>query len=432
MVCGRVKEMEIKQIVPRWILDSRGNPTVEVDVFLADDSFGRAAVPSGASTGSHEAVELRDGGGRFEGLGVETAVANVAERIAPALIGKSASEQKLIDHIMTSLDGTPNDSSLGANAMLAVSLAVARAAAASKHVLLYAHINELFGGSKSLPMPMMNVLNGGKHAIGGSDIQETMIVPHGAPSFKEVIRIGSEIFHELGSLLHEKGQSTQVGDEGGYAPAFAQYVETLDTLMAAIERAGYAPGKDVSIAIDVASTELYKNNTYRFAQEERTFGAGEMIGWYESLITRYPIVSIEDGLSEDAWDDWKTMNNIIGSRVQLVGDDFLVTNSERLQKAIDTKSANAILIKPNQIGTLSQTLDTIKLAQESGWRTIVSHRSGETEDVTLAHIAVGTNSGQVKTGSMSRSDRIAKYNELLRLEEADPGLTLANPFAASS
>lgn len=279
---------------------------------------------------------------------------------------------------------------------------------------------------------MMNVLNGGKHAIGGSDIQETMIVPHGAPSFKEVIRIGSEIFHELGSLLHEKGQSTQVGDEGGYAPAFAQYVETLDTLMAAIERAGYAPGKDVSIAIDVASTELYKNNTYRFAQEERTFGAGEMIGWYESLITRYPIVSIEDGLSEDAWDDWKTMNNIIGSRVQLVGDDFLVTNSERLQKAIDTKSANAILIKPNQIGTLSQTLDTIKLAQESGWRTIVSHRSGETEDVTLAHIAVGTNAGQVKTGSMSRSDRIAKYNELLRLEEADPGLTLANPFAASS
>lgn len=414
--------MEINGLRARSILDSRGNPTVEVDIYLKDGSFGRAAVPSGASTGIHEALELRDGGDLFGGQGVEKAIHNISTVIFPAIKGLKADDQGGIDTLMKKLDGTENKSYLGANAMLAVSLACAHAAAKSRGILLYAYINEIFQGEKSLPMPMMNVLNGGKHAVGGVDIQETMIIPSSAPTIKDAVRMGSEIFHTLASSLKARGLSTLVGDEGGYAPGVQDYVQLLDILCEAVEKNHYQLGKDIHFALDIASSELFDEGTYTFHSEQRQFKPHDLVEWYNALSNRYPIISIEDGLDQDSWEDWAQMNSSLGQKLQLVGDDFLVTNPDRLTKAISMNAANAILIKPNQIGTLSETLETIKKAQNANWNTIISHRSGETEDTTIAHIAIGTNAGQIKTGSLSRSERLAKYNELIRLEEIDPGL----------
>ncbi len=422
--------MNIARVTGRQVIDSRGNPTVEADVTLEDGSFGRGTVPSGASTGEHEAVELRDGEVFFGGLGVLHAVNNINTLIAPALAGKDALDQRAVDSLMIELDGTDNKSRLGANAILAVSLAVAQAAARTKGQLFYAHINDLAGNpDKSLPMPMMNVLNGGKHAVGGVDIQETMIVPVGAHTIAEAVRIGCEIFHALKKLLSEQHFSTLVGDEGGFAPAVKQYTDLVDLLLLAVKKAGYEPGKDVAIALDVASSELYSDGVYAFPAEGRSMTAQDMISWYDGLITRYPIVSIEDGLEENAWINWRAMNAILGNRIQLVGDDLLVTNTERLRYAIDNHAGNAILIKPNQIGSVTETIDAVMMAKKAGWRTILSHRSGETEDVSIAHFAIGLGASQIKTGSLSRSDRVAKYNELIRLEEIDQSLQLTNPFA---
>lgn len=417
--------MKITKIVARQILDSRGNPTVEADVWLDDGSFGRAAVPSGASTGIHEAHELRDGGQAFHGLGVLTAVKHIEENIFPALEGMSADNQQAIDQKMKELDGTENKSHLGANALLAVSLAVAHAAAKARGMLLYAHINDLAGNpQKSLPLPMMNVLNGGKHATGSSDFQEFMLIPKGAESFSRAVQIGAEIFQSLKQEIAKAGVSTAVGDEGGFTyPIQSANTEMLDILMQATKRAGYSPGKDVVFALDVAASELYQQERYVLATEERALSSEMMIRYLADIADRYPVVSIEDGLAEDDWDGWVSLTQRLQG-VQLVGDDLLVTNPTRLQTAIDKKAGNAILIKPNQIGTLSETIEAIRLAQANGWRTIVSHRSGETEDVTIAHIAVGTGAGQLKTGSLSRSERIAKYNELLRLESIDATLKL--------
>ena len=407
----------IKTVHARQIMDSRGNPTIECDITLDGGAFGRAAVPSGASTGSFEALELRDGGNAYMGKGVLTAVKNVNEIIAPAIIGTDASDQTALDEKMIALDGTQNKEKLGANAILAVSLAAAHAVAAQKNIPLYKYIAEIYGNSNPcvLPRPMMNIINGGAHADNGLDAQEFMIIPNGAKSESDAIRMGSEIFHNLKSILKKGGNSTNVGDEGGFAPNFHSCAEALDTIIAAIRAAGYTPGADVSIGLDVASSEFYKNGMYEF--EGKSLTSDEMIEFYQDLIAKYPIISIEDALAEEDWDGWKKLTDTIGAKCQLVGDDLFVTNPARLKKGIDAGVANAILIKVNQIGSLTETLRAIKMAQDANYGVIVSHRSGETEDTTIADLAVATNAGQIKTGSMSRTDRMAKYNQLLRIEE---------------
>lgn len=420
----------ISNIIGRQIIDSRGNPTVEADVYLEDGTMGRAAVPSGASTGSGEALELRDGGDQWVGKGVSKAVANINGAISERLQGFDASDQSGLDAALIELDGTENKASLGANAILAVSLAAAKAAANAKKQPLHQYIAELTGTTQqSLPLPMMNVMNGGQHAAGSTDVQEYMIVPVGASDFTHAMRMGTEVFHALGKVLKEAGYGTTVGDEDGYAPAVKNgNREPLELIAKAVEKAGYTFGTDVALALDVASSELYENGNYNLATEGRTVSASELIDWYQSIRSEFPIVSIEDGLDENDWANWTELTTKLGSDVQLVGDDLLVTNTKLLQRAIDEKAANAILIKPNQIGTLSETINAVKTAQAAGWNTVMSHRSGETEDVTIAHLAVGLGCGQIKTGSLSRTDRIAKYNELLRITEATPELRLANPF----
>lgn len=408
---------EIKKIHARQIMDSRGNPTIECDITLSDGAFGRAAVPSGASTGSFEALELRDGGNNYMGKGVLTAVKNVNEIIAPALIGMDASQQTEIDEKMLALDGTPNKDKLGANAILAVSMALAHAVANAKHIPLYKYIAEIYGNANPcvLPRPMMNIINGGAHADNGLDAQEFMIIPNGATSEVEAIRMGSEIFHHLKSILKKGGNSTNVGDEGGFAPNFNSCAEALDTIVAAIRSAGYEPDSQVSIGLDVASSEFYADGVYNF--EGKKLSSDEMIEFYEKLISDYPIISIEDALAEEDWTGWKKLTERIGNKCQLVGDDLFVTNPARLARGIENGVANAILIKVNQIGSLTETLRAIKMAQDAKYGVIISHRSGETEDTTIADLAVATNAGQIKTGSMSRTDRMAKYNQLIRIEE---------------
>lgn len=422
--------MEIKHIQARHILDSRGNPTVEADVWLACGVFGRAAVPSGASTGVHEAHELRDGGTAYGGKGVFNAITNIHEKIQPALAGMRADDQFAIDARMLELDGSANKSNLGANAILAVSLATAHAAAKARNVILYAHINDIAGNpAKNIPMPMMNILNGGQHAAGSTDIQETMIVPVGAHTYSEAIKMGSEVFQQLKEVLKKHGYATTVGDEGGFAPAVKNgNQEALDLTMAAIRGASYEPGKDIAIALDVAASELYENEQYNFKTENKLYSTRDLITWYSQLVVAYPIISIEDGLAEDDWEGWQKLTSVLGAHIQLVGDDLLVTNTERLQHAIDLKAGTSILIKPNQIGTLTETIRAVALAKQNGWNTIISHRSGETEDVTIAHIAAGTGAGQIKTGSLTRSERTAKHNECMRLESIDPTMAFYNPF----
>lgn len=422
--------MNITKIIGRQIFDSRGFPTVECDVILDDGSIGRAAVPSGASTGSGEALELRDGGDAFGGKGVSKAVANINNTIAEALVGFDASDQSAIDTELLKLDGTDNKSNLGANATLAVSLAVAKAAAASNGVELYEHIGKLVGNTTfTLPMPMLNILNGGKHALGSTDIQEFMVIPIGAKDFSEAMQIASGVYHNLGKVLKENSYGTTVGDEGGYAPAvIGGSLEAATHILAAIDKAGYKLGVDVALALDVASTELYQDGKYNFEREGKMYSASELNNLYDKFNSEYSVVSIEDGLAENDWDGWKALTNALGNKLQLVGDDLLVTNTKLLQKAIDEKAANAILIKPNQIGTLTETIQAVQMAKDAGWNTVISHRSGETEDTTIAHIAVGLNAGQIKTGSFSRSDRIAKYNELIRIAETLETPILANPF----
>jgi enolase len=404
---------EIVDVYAREIIDSRGNPTIEVDVLLGAGAFGRAAVPSGASTGQREALELRDKDKRYAGKGVRKAVKNVNEKIAPKVIGLEATDQAYIDELMIKLDGTKNKARIGANAILGVSLAVAKAAAMESELPLYAYIGGV--SARELPVPMMNILNGGAHADNNLDIQEFMIVPTGAPNFSEAIRMGAEIFHSLKSLLKSKGLSISVGDEGGFAPNLQSNEEALVLIMEAIKKAGYKAGTDVMLALDVASSELYSNGKYRF--EGKTVSANYMIDFYEKLVEKYPVVSIEDGLSEDDWKGWEIMTKRIGKKVQLVGDDIFVTNKEIFAKGIERGIGNSILIKLNQIGTLTETLDAIEMAKRAGYTAVVSHRSGETEDTTIADLAVAMNTGQIKTGSMSRTDRIVKYNRLLRIEE---------------
>lgn len=421
--------MEIKHIDARYILDSRGNPTVEADVWLTSGVFGRASVPSGASTGAHEAHELRDGGKPFGGKGVQKAIDNIQYEILPVLRGMRADDQFAIDARMIEIDGTTNKSRLGANAILAVSLATAHAAAKARGVLLYMHVNDIAGQpQKSIPMPMMNILNGGQHAAGSTDIQETMIVPVGAHSYHDAVRMGAEIFQELKNVLRDTGYTTTVGDEGGFAPAVrGGNVEALELALQATKQATYEAQKDIAIALDVAASELFANGQYSFASEKTARSTAELIAWYKKLLTEYPIVSIEDGLAEDDWEGWTELTKQLAG-IQLVGDDLLVTNTDRLREAIQMKAGNAILIKPNQIGTLTETIKAVGLAKENGWNTILSHRSGETEDISITHIAVGTGAGQIKTGSLSRSDRNAKHNELLRLELIDPTIPFSNPF----
>ena len=420
----------IKSIHARWILDSRGNPTVEADVVLDDDSFGRAAVPSGASTGAAEALELRDGGDRFMGKGVDQAVVNVNEKIAPALVGHDAADQSGVDQIMLDLDGTDNKSNLGANAILAVSLAVAKAEAASEGLPLWKYIAKLTDTQEvSLPLPMMNIMNGGAHAGWTTDIQEYMIMPVGAPTFAEGIRRATEVFHNLGKILKEQGYPTTVGDEGGYAPHLkGGNAEPLALIEQAVTKAGYKLGDDFVLALDVASSEFYNDGKYDLKNEDKVLTSDEMIDYIKNLVDNNPLVSVEDGLAEEDWAGWAKLTNEIGDKTQLVGDDLLVTNVKRLQKSIDEGAGNAILIKPNQIGSLSETIAAVKLAKEHGFNTVMSHRSGETEDVTIAHLAVGLNCGQIKTGSLSRTDRVAKYNELLRIAEANPDMSFAKPI----
>jgi enolase len=407
----------IEQITAREILDSRGNPTIEVEVKLEDGAFGRAAVPSGASTGTHEALELRDGDKhRFGGKGVLKAVSNVNTIIADELIGWDAREQEAIDAMLIGLDGTPNKGNLGANAILGTSLAVAHAAADSLRVPLYRYLGGVH--ARTLPVPMMNIMNGGAHANWQStDFQEFMIVPAGAPNFAEALRWGSEIYQSLKKVLKDKGYSTNVGDEGGFAPALKSNAEAIEVILQAIEKAGYQAGEQVFIALDPAVTELYDDGKYTLRKENRALTGAEMIAFWESWVKQYPIVSIEDGLAEDDWDTWVALTQKLGAHVQLVGDDFFVTNVERLKKGIALRAANSILIKLNQIGSLSETLAAIEMAQRAGWTAMVSHRSGETEDVTIADLVVATNAGQIKTGAPARSDRVAKYNQLLRIEE---------------
>jgi len=406
----------IEHIHAREVLDSRGNPTIEVEVHIEDGFFGRAIVPSGASTGEHEAVELRDGDSeRFLGKGVSKAVDNVNEIIAPELLDLDALDQVGIDQTLLVLDGTPNKAKLGANAILGVSLAVAKVSAEALGLPLYRYIGGV--NARTLPTPMMNVINGGSHANWNIDIQEFMIVPVGADSFREALRIGVEVFHNLKSVLKKDGHIVSVGDEGGFAPALKKNEEALQYIVNAVETAGYKPGEDVVIALDAASSEFYKEGKYELRSENRTLTGEELVDYYASLIEKYPIVSLEDGLDENDWDGWALMNRKIGNKVQLVGDDLFVTNIERLSKGIEEDVANSILIKLNQIGTLTETLDAIEMAHKAGFTTVVSHRSGETEDTTIADVVVAANSGQIKTGSASRTDRIAKYNQLLRIEE---------------
>lgn len=411
-----LKMTMIADIYARQVLDSRGNPTVEVEVQLDSGVMGRAIVPSGASTGAHEAVELRDGDQAvYLGKGVLKAIDNVNEVIAPELLGFDARDQIGIDHLLIELDGTPNKSKLGANAILGVSMAVARAAAEAVGQELY----EYLGGfnAKTLPVPMMNILNGGEHADNNVDIQEFMVMPVGAESFSDALRMGTEIFHSLKSVLQQKGLNTAVGDEGGFAPNLSSNEEAIRTIISAIEKAGYTPGEDVFIALDVAATELYQDGKYEFKGEGVTRTTDEMISFYEELVQKYPIISIEDGLDEDDWEGWNKLTATIGKKVQLVGDDLFVTNTERLEKGIREGTANSILIKVNQIGTLTETFDAIEMAKRAGYTAVISHRSGETEDTIIADIAVATNAGQIKTGAPSRTDRVAKYNQLLRIED---------------
>jgi enolase len=422
----------ISSIKARQILDSRGNPTVEADVVLADGTLGRAAVPSGASTGSGEALELRDGDAGWGGKSVYKAVANVNETIAPALVGKDASDQKSLDEAMFALDGTDNKSNLGANAVLSVSLAAAKAVANAKKQPLWQYVAEMTESSPNLPLPMMNVLNGGAHAAFATDIQEFMIICKGAQNIEGALKIGTEVFHALAKVLKSKNYPTTVGDEGGFAPRVREgNREPLALLSQAVADAGYELGKDVVFALDAASSEFYENGVYQLKCEGRELSSAEMVDWLESLVNEFPIVSIEDGLAENDWEGWKLLRERIGDRVQLVGDDLLVTNTTLLKRAIDENAANAILIKPNQIGSLTETIDAVKMAQAAGWNTVMSHRSGETEDTTISHLAVGLGCGQIKTGSLSRTDRVAKYNELLRISEDDEALALAHPFAQS-
>ncbi len=408
--------MRIEHIQAREILDSRGNPTVEVDVTLEDGAHGRAAVPSGASTGAHEALELRDRDPkRYGGLGTLTAVRNVDERINPLLLGVDATQQYRVDQLMLQADDTPNKSALGANAMLGVSLAVAHAAANSLGLPLYRYL----GGACAhlMPVPMLNILNGGKHAANSTDFQEFMILPVGAASFREALRWGVEVFQALKKLLHERHLSTTVGDEGGFAPQLESNEAALRVIAEAVERAGYKLGDEVVLGLDPAATELYRDGKYHLSREGRELSAEAMVDYYAALCDRYPIISIEDGLAEDDWSGWRRLTEQLGRRVQLVGDDLFVTNVERLRRGIDEGIANSILVKVNQIGTLSEALETVQLAHRAGYTAVISHRSGETEDTTISHIAVATGAGQIKTGAPSRSERVAKYNELLRIEE---------------
>ncbi|MFA6553999.1 MAG: phosphopyruvate hydratase [Candidatus Paceibacterota bacterium] len=410
---------KIKSVQAREILDSRGNPTIEVDLTLSDGSFGRAAVPSGASTGSHEAVELRDNDPkRYDGKGVTKAVDNVNTIILKAIKGKDLDQRKLDDKLIA-LDGTANKGKLGANAILGVSMAFARASAESMGKPLFVYFNKIakIKNPVQLPVPMMNIVNGGKHAENAADVQEFMVVPVGFTSFKEALRAGDEIFHALRKILHKNNLGTTVGDEGGFAPSLASNEAALVMIMEAINTAGYKPGKEIAIAMDVAATELYKDGKYVLARDNKTLTSEEMVAWYEELVSKYPIISIEDGLAEDDWNGYKLMTEKLGSKIQLVGDDLFVTNIERLGMGIEKNIANSILIKLNQIGTVSETIDAITLAKKANYTSIISHRSGETEDSTIADFAVGTGVGQIKTGSLSRSDRNAKYNQLLRIEE---------------
>jgi enolase len=407
---------QIEKVHARQILDSRGNPTVEVEVVLRSNASGRAAVPSGASTGEFEAVELRDGGERWNGKGVTRAVANVNGELARALHGMDATDQAALDRAMIELDGTPNKARLGANAILGVSLAAAHAAAAEEGLPLWRYL----GGEAAhvLPVPMMNVLNGGAHADNKVDFQEFMVVPVGAPSFSECLRMGDEVFHALKKTLHARGLSTAVGDEGGFAPDLDSNEEALRVLVEGIEAAGYRVGEDVAIALDPATSELYRDGAYELEHEGRSLSSDDLAAYWAELAGKYPILSIEDGMDEEDWDGWKTLTDRLGDRVQLVGDDLFVTNTERLRRGIESGVANSILVKVNQIGTLTETLDAVRTAREAGYSAVMSHRSGETEDVTIADLAVATGCGQIKTGAPSRSDRVAKYNQLLRIEEA--------------
>ena len=410
-----MKEAAITRVQAREILDSRGNPTVEVDVYLSDESFGRAAVPSGASTGEHEAVELRDGDqNRFLGKGALNAVRNVNQQIAPIVKGYNALDQKTLDKCMIDLDGTPNKSNLGANAILGVSMAVSRAAAASQNLPLYRHLNS---DARLLPVPMLNIINGGSHADNNVDIQEFMIFPIGADSFSHALRMGAEIFHYLKKVLSSKGLNTSVGDEGGFAPNLSSNEEAIEIILKAVEKSDYSIGKDISLALDAAASEFYIDGAYRLESENRTLTSDEMVEYFEGLTNKYPIVSIEDGLAENDWEGWEVLNSELGSKIQIVGDDLTVTNIPRLQRAIDEQSMNAILIKLNQIGTVTETVEAVELARETGFGVVISHRSGETEDTFIADFAVAMGMGQIKTGSASRTDRICKYNQLLRIEE---------------
>ena len=403
----------IKSITAREILDSRGNPTVEVEVRLDDKSIARAAVQSGASTGAFEAAELRDGGKRYLGKGVEGAVKNIVEKIAPVVLGLNALDQKIIDEKMIALDGSKNKSNLGANAILGVSLAVARAAAASTGQSLFKYLGK--AEAKTLPVPMMNILNGGAHADTNVDIQEFMVAPIGAATFKESLRWGAEIYHSLKSVLKSKGLATSIGDEGGFAPDLASNRAALDLILQAIELAGFKAGSDIGLAMDVAATEFFENGKYKFEGKELT--AEQMITYYRELVAAYPLLSIEDPLDEDDWDGWANLTAQLGDKIQIVGDDLFVTNPERLQRGIESKSANALLVKVNQIGTLSETIAAVTLAHNNNFKSMMSHRSGETEDTTIADLAVALNCGQIKTGAPARSERVAKYNQLLRIEE---------------
>lgn len=405
----------IEHIAGREVLDSRGNPTIEVEVILESGASGRAMVPSGASTGAFEAVELRDGEDRYGGKGVLTAVGHVDEEIYDTLVGFDATDQRDIDRVLIELDGTDNKGRLGANAILGVSLAVARAAADDLSLPLYRYIGGV--NAHVLPVPMMNVLNGGEHADNNVDIQEFMIMPVGAASFSEALRWGAETYHVLKKVLHDRGLSTAIGDEGGFAPNLASNEEAVTLLIEAIEKAGFTPGEDIAIALDAASTEFYRDGNYVLAGEGRTLSPSEMVAYFESLCSRYPIVSIEDGMSEEDWDGWSQLTATLGSRVQLVGDDLFVTNTERLARGIEAGVANSILVKVNQIGSLTETLESVAMANRAGYTAVMSHRSGETEDTTIADLAVATNCGQIKTGAPARSDRVAKYNQLLRIED---------------
>ena len=426
-----MEDFVISNIKARQVLDSRGNPTVEAEVYLENGSFGRAIVPSGASTGSGEALELRDGDKeRYGGKGVLKAVWNVNSKIADVLVGNT-SDLDVVDQMMLELDGTDNKSNLGANAILAVSLATAKANARAFKVPFYRYVAQLAGteDEMSIPMPMMNVINGGEHASWATDFQEYMIIPRGAGNIADAVRMGAEVFHALKNVLKERDYPTTVGDEGGYAPKVRDgNNEPLECIKLAVEKAGYNFGKDIAIAMDIAASEFYDKDHYVLKTNGDWKSADDMINWYDWIVNNYPVVSIEDGLAENDWVNWKTMTERLGSHVQLVGDDLFVTNTKLLEKGIDSGVANAILIKPNQIGTLSETIDAVLMAKKAGYRTVMSHRSGETEDVSIAHLAVGLGTGQTKTGSLSRSERIAKYNELIRIADTNSNLGLSDPF----